>query len=186
VVHARQVHGAGVRFHRDGPPGLALAEPCDGHATGSPGVLLAVTVAASALAGDCAAARAARPAAIVPLATVLPASAEADGAVAAAFPGLGIGFVGVSLAFGLTVVTMAYAVVVALPNWLGAWLAVRAGRGGSGPAATVALWQNLIVGRAADDVHRSAPAVAVLIIAARAGDAPPAAETSAVPRAAAA
>jgi aquaporin Z len=30
--------------------------------------------------------------------------------LAAAFPGLGIGFVGVSLAFGLTVVTMAYAV----------------------------------------------------------------------------
>jgi aquaporin Z len=30
--------------------------------------------------------------------------------IAAAFPGLGIGFVGVSLAFGLTVLTMAYAV----------------------------------------------------------------------------
>lgn len=30
--------------------------------------------------------------------------------LAAAFPGLGIGFVGVSLAFGLTVVTMAYAI----------------------------------------------------------------------------
>jgi aquaporin Z len=30
--------------------------------------------------------------------------------LAAAFPGLGIGFAGVSLAFGLTVVTMAYAV----------------------------------------------------------------------------
>ncbi len=30
--------------------------------------------------------------------------------ISAAFPGLGIGFVGVSLAFGLTVVTMAYAV----------------------------------------------------------------------------
>ena len=30
--------------------------------------------------------------------------------LAAAFPGLGIGFVGVSLAFGLTVLTMAYAV----------------------------------------------------------------------------
>ena len=44
--------------------------------------------------------------------------------------------------------TMAYAVVVALPNWLGAWLAVRARRGGAGPAATVALWQNLIVGLA--------------------------------------
>lgn len=30
--------------------------------------------------------------------------------LAAGFPGLGIGFVGVSLAFGLTVLTMAYAV----------------------------------------------------------------------------
>src|SRR4051812_31784393 len=30
--------------------------------------------------------------------------------IATAFPGLGIGFVGVSLAFGLTVVTMAYAI----------------------------------------------------------------------------
>ena len=30
--------------------------------------------------------------------------------LAAAFPGLGIGFVGVSLAFGLTVLTVAYAV----------------------------------------------------------------------------
>ena len=30
--------------------------------------------------------------------------------LAAAFPGLGIGFVGVSFAFGLTVLTMAYAV----------------------------------------------------------------------------
>ena len=31
-------------------------------------------------------------------------------AIAAGFPGLGIGFVGVSLAFGLTVLTMAYAI----------------------------------------------------------------------------
>ena len=30
--------------------------------------------------------------------------------LAAGFPGLGIGFVGVSLAFGLTVLTMAYAI----------------------------------------------------------------------------
>lgn len=30
--------------------------------------------------------------------------------LAAAFPGLGIGFVGVSLAFGLTLLTMAYAI----------------------------------------------------------------------------
>ncbi len=44
--------------------------------------------------------------------------------------------------------TLAYAVVAAVPNWLGAWLAVRASRGGAGPAATVALWQNLIVGLA--------------------------------------
>jgi hypothetical protein len=44
--------------------------------------------------------------------------------------------------------TIAYAVVAALPNWLGAWLALRARRGGAGSAATVALWQNLIVGLA--------------------------------------
>lgn len=46
------------------------------------------------------------------------------------------------------VLTVAYAAVVASPNWLGAALAVRARRSGAGPAATVALWQNLIVGMA--------------------------------------
>lgn len=45
VVHARQVHGAAVRVHGPGSPGLHLAEACDGHATATPGVLLAVTVA---------------------------------------------------------------------------------------------------------------------------------------------
>ena len=45
VVHARQVHGAAVRVHGPGVPGLHLAEACDGHATSAPGVLLAVTVA---------------------------------------------------------------------------------------------------------------------------------------------
>jgi YfiH family protein len=45
AVHARQVHGAAVRHHDQGPPGLFLAEPCDGHLTGRPGVLLTVTVA---------------------------------------------------------------------------------------------------------------------------------------------
>jgi hypothetical protein len=44
--------------------------------------------------------------------------------------------------------SLTYAAVVALPNWLGAWLAMRARRGGAGLAATVALWQNLIVGLA--------------------------------------
>lgn len=42
--------------------------------------------------------------------------------------------------------TLAYAVVVAVPNWLGGWLAVRARKGGAGPAAAVALWQSPIVG----------------------------------------
>jgi hypothetical protein len=42
--------------------------------------------------------------------------------------------------------TLLYAAVVAFPNWLGAWLAIRARRSGAGPAATVAQWQNLIVG----------------------------------------
>jgi hypothetical protein len=45
VVHARQVHGAAVRVHCQGAPGLHLADPCDGHVTRVPGVLLAVTTA---------------------------------------------------------------------------------------------------------------------------------------------
>jgi hypothetical protein len=44
------------------------------------------------------------------------------------------------------VLTLVYAAVVAFPNWLGAWFANRARNTGAGPAATVALWQNLIVG----------------------------------------
>lgn len=45
AVHAHQVHGATVRFHEGGEPGLHLAEACDGHATTTAGVLLAVTTA---------------------------------------------------------------------------------------------------------------------------------------------
>jgi len=45
LVHAHQVHGAAVRVHGSGPPGLFLAEPCDGHVTETAGTLLAVTVA---------------------------------------------------------------------------------------------------------------------------------------------
>ena len=45
VVHAHQVHGADVRVHAMGPPGLHLMRECDGHATHDPGVLLAVTTA---------------------------------------------------------------------------------------------------------------------------------------------
>lgn len=44
-VHARQVHGAAVRYHPPGPPGLLVAGPCDGHATRAAGILLAVTTA---------------------------------------------------------------------------------------------------------------------------------------------
>jgi YfiH family protein len=45
AVHARQIHGATVRHHRAGPPGLWIADPCDGHVTRAPGVLLTVAVA---------------------------------------------------------------------------------------------------------------------------------------------
>jgi polyphenol oxidase len=45
VVHARQLHGPAVRVHRDLPPGLLLAPPCDGHLTREPGVLLTVSLA---------------------------------------------------------------------------------------------------------------------------------------------
>ncbi|MEX2465659.1 MAG: polyphenol oxidase family protein [Gemmatimonadota bacterium] len=45
VVHARQVHGAVVLQH-DGPaPGLHIPTDCDGHATDTEGVLLAVSIA---------------------------------------------------------------------------------------------------------------------------------------------
>lgn len=45
VEHAHQVHEATVRFHEGGEPGLHLSEACDGHATRTPGALLAVTTA---------------------------------------------------------------------------------------------------------------------------------------------
>lgn len=45
VVQGRQVHGAAVRLHRGGPPGVHLAPDADGHLTADPGVLLTVTVA---------------------------------------------------------------------------------------------------------------------------------------------
>lgn len=45
AVHARQVHEAAVRWHDAGPPGLQVADPCDGHATDRPGILLAVSLA---------------------------------------------------------------------------------------------------------------------------------------------
>ena len=48
IVHARQVHGADVCTHDedlDGVEGLGLVDPCDGHITATPGLVLAVTTA---------------------------------------------------------------------------------------------------------------------------------------------
>ncbi|HSG47370.1 MAG TPA: polyphenol oxidase family protein [Longimicrobiales bacterium] len=45
AVHARQVHGAAVRYHAVGLEGLNLVPPCDGHLTRAPGLLLTVSVA---------------------------------------------------------------------------------------------------------------------------------------------
>lgn len=46
VVHARQVHGADLWLHRElGPPGIAVMDGYDGHATALPGLLLAAGVA---------------------------------------------------------------------------------------------------------------------------------------------
>lgn len=45
LVHARQVHGARVVFHRDSGPGLLLVGKGDGHATDRPGILLTVSLA---------------------------------------------------------------------------------------------------------------------------------------------
>ena len=68
--------------------------------------------------------------------------------LAAAFPGLGIGFVGVSLAFGLTVLTMAYAVG-------------HISGGHFNPAVTVGLWS---AGRCAK--HHVLPYIVAQVIAA--------------------
>lgn len=68
--------------------------------------------------------------------------------LAAAFPGLGIGFAGVALAFGLTVLTMAYAVG-------------HISGGHFNPAVTVGLWS---AGRCAN--HHVLPYIAAQVIGA--------------------
>ncbi len=45
AVLAEQVHGGDVLVHTSRRPGLRLVDPCDGHATSEPGLLLAVTTA---------------------------------------------------------------------------------------------------------------------------------------------
>lgn len=45
IVHSRQVHQASVLLHDRLPPGLLVAADADGHATRTPGTLLAVSVA---------------------------------------------------------------------------------------------------------------------------------------------
>jgi YfiH family protein len=44
-VHARQIHGADVLWHDAAAPGAIVAFDFDGHATSTPGILLAVSVA---------------------------------------------------------------------------------------------------------------------------------------------
>src|SRR3546814_4241476 len=68
--------------------------------------------------------------------------------LAAAFPDLGIGFVGVAFAFGLTVLTMAYAVV-------------HISGGHFNPAVTVGLWS---AGRCAN--HHVVPYLVAQVIGA--------------------
>ena len=45
LVMGHQVHGTGVQWHENLPPGWIVQDGIDGHATGQAGVLLAVTVA---------------------------------------------------------------------------------------------------------------------------------------------
>ena len=45
AVHARQVHGAGIRAHPAGMAGLRVAPACDGHVTDRADLLLTVSVA---------------------------------------------------------------------------------------------------------------------------------------------
>jgi YfiH family protein len=45
AAHARQLHGAVVRWHGSVTTGVHLSAACDGHATSRPGLLLAVSVA---------------------------------------------------------------------------------------------------------------------------------------------
>jgi polyphenol oxidase len=45
IVHARQVHGATVLYHKHAHGGVNIADDADGHVTSSPGALLAVSIA---------------------------------------------------------------------------------------------------------------------------------------------
>ena len=45
LIHGRQVHADAVRLHEEGPPGLQVSPPCDGHVTARSGVLLTVGLA---------------------------------------------------------------------------------------------------------------------------------------------